>query len=100
MWIGLYWKATDIEYEYAKDFVRSTHRWRLDIFICPLPCLLIRFAIECGNPKWKRGDMSNFNRGRDETNRHIMSQRDINLPEDRSEMIARAIEADEPKGTP
>lgn len=95
LWVGLYWDAMDIEYEYAKDFVRSTYRWRVNIFICPIPCVVIRFAVECGIPKWKHGDMSNFNRGRDETNRHIAAQKPLNMPSDRSAMIERAIAAEE-----
>lgn len=97
VWIGLFWKAKDIEYEYAKDFVRSTYRWGVNVFICPLPCCLIRFYVEFGKPKWKRGDMSNFNRGRDETNRIIKAHKPLNIPsiEDREGLIERAIEADE-----
>lgn len=62
VWVGLYWNATNIEYEYAKDFVRSTYRRRIDIFICIIPCVLIRFAVQVGKPRWKAGDFSAFNR--------------------------------------
>jgi hypothetical protein len=95
IWIGVFWEAKDIEYEYAKDFVRSTYRWGMNVYICPLPCCLIRFYVEFGKPKWKRGDMSNFNRGRDETNRVLNAHKPLNMPQDRTEFIERAIAADE-----
>lgn len=71
VWVGIFWDATNIEFEYAKDFVRSTFRYRVNIFVCPLPCCLIRFAVELGTPRWKRGDFSDFNRGRDITNAQL-----------------------------
>jgi hypothetical protein len=67
LWVGVYWNATNIERAYAEDFVRSTYRWSVDVFICPFPCFLIRFAVEAGTPKWKRGDMSDFNAGKNKT---------------------------------
>lgn len=74
VWIGLFWKAQNSEISYAKDFVRSTYRWWVDVYICPIPCCLIRFAVQFGTPKWKRGDMSDFNKGRDETNAILLKQ--------------------------
>ena len=95
VWVGVYWKATNNEYEYAKDFVRCTYRWRVNVYACLLPCCLIRFAVEFGVPRWKRGDMSDFNRGRDETNAHIARHRPLNLPADRAAMIERACAAED-----
>lgn len=74
IWVGVFWDATNSERAYAEDFVRSTYRWRVNVFICPLPCFLIRFAVECGTPRWKRGDMTDFNIGRDKTNAIIASR--------------------------
>lgn len=67
VWVGIYWDATNIERAYAEDFIRSTYRWRVDIFICPLPCCLIRFSVEMGTPRWKLGDMTDFNAGKNKT---------------------------------
>jgi len=97
IWVGLYWDASDIEYGYAKDYVRSTYRWCVNIYICPLPCCLLRFAVECGRPRWKRGDMSVFERGVAETQRAIAAQAPLRMPVDRSAMIERAIESGEPQ---
>jgi len=82
MWIGVFWDRKDIEYEYAKDFVRSSYRWRYDIFICPIPCLLFRFSVECGKPQWKLGNPAIFNRGRDETNTTLTPARAKEPPHD------------------
>lgn len=99
VWVGVYWDATNIEKAYAEDFVRSTHRWYVNVYVCPLPCCLIRFAVEFGTPKWKRGDYTDFNAGRDKTNAEIARRAKvhapINMPEDRSGMIAKAVAADD-----
>lgn len=68
LWVGVYWTARNTEIAYAEEFVKATYRWTIDVYVCVVPCIVIRFAVECGTPKWKRGDMSDFNIGKERTN--------------------------------
>lgn len=61
----------NIEVCYAEDFVRSTYRFRSSVQIVLVPFVGIQFDVEYGTPKWKRGDMTDFNKGRDYTNEII-----------------------------